>query len=41
MYTRITWPELPPMPVQYTGHVIQTEARDNNTGAGDVVRTYK
>ena len=23
--------ELPPMAVQYTGHVIQTETRDNNT----------
>ena len=31
IYVRITWPELPPMAVQYTGHVIQTETCDNNT----------
>ena len=31
MYVRITGPELPPMAVQDTGHVIQTETRDNNT----------
>ena len=28
---RITSPELPPMAVQYTGHVIRTETRDNAT----------
>ena len=26
----ITSPELPPMTEQYTGHVIQTETRDND-----------
>ena len=31
IYVRITRPELPPMTVQYTGHMIQTETRDNNT----------
>ena len=31
IYVHITWPELPPIAVQYTGHVIQTETRDNNT----------
>ena len=31
IYVRITQPELPPMTVQYTDHVIQTEACDNNT----------
>ena len=28
---RITSPELPPMAVQYTSHVIQTETHDNDT----------
>ena len=28
---RITSPELPPIAEQYTGHVIQTETRDNDT----------
>ena len=28
---RITSPELPPMAEQYTGHVKQTEPRDNDT----------
>ena len=31
IYVRITWQELSPMTVQYTGHVIQTQACDNNT----------
>ena len=31
IYVRITRPELPPMTVQYTGHMIQTETRDNDT----------
>ena len=31
IYVRITWPEFPPMAVQYTGHLIQTETRDHNT----------
>ena len=31
IYVRITRSELPPMAVQYTGHVIQTEPRDNTT----------
>ena len=31
MYVCIPLPELPPMSVQYTGHVLQTEKRDNNT----------
>ena len=31
LYVRITWPELRPMAVQYTGHVIPTETRDSNT----------
>ena len=31
IYVFITWPWLPPIAVQYTGHVIITETRDNNT----------
>ena len=31
IYVRITYSELPPMAEQYTGHVIQTETRVNNT----------
>ena len=31
MIVIITSPELQPMAGQYTGHVKQTEARDNNT----------
>ena len=31
IYVRFTWPELHPMAVQYNGHVIQKETRDNNT----------
>ena len=30
IYVPITWPELPPIAVQYIGHVIQTETSDNN-----------
>ena len=30
IYVRTTAPKLPPMTVQNTGHVIQTQARDNN-----------
>ena len=30
-YNRITWPEIPPMAVQYSGHEIQAETRDQYT----------
>ena len=38
------WPKLPPMALQYTGHVIQTEKCDNNTAlplVGALVTWYE